>query len=173
MRSLTATESRLLGIFLGAIVIVATLVLLSVGKRLRTGMDRELAELKVQKIEAEAWRQERPLWEERSAWLAANQPKYPSEGNPSSALLQKVQDSAAANGLTILEQSLAEPAPGAAFREVAVRVKVGATLEQLTRWLVELQQPAQFQAVTSFAIRSDKEPPKIICDAQIARWYAP
>jgi len=173
MRRLSATESRLLGLLLGAGVIVGSLVLISVGKRLHAGMDRELAELRASKVEADVWRQERPLWQERAAWLTANQPKYPVEGNPSSALLQKIQETASAHGLAILEQSLAEPSSGSGYREVAVRVKVGATLEQLTRWLVELQQPALFQAVTSFSIRSDKEPPKIICDAQIARWYAP
>jgi len=173
MRPLTPAETRLLALLLGTLGIAGSLVLLSIGKRLHAGMDRELLELRNAKIEAEAWRDERPLWEERAAWLEANQPKFPTDGNPSSALIQKVQDSASAHGLALLEQSIAEPANTPHYREVAVRVKVQATLEQLTRWLVELQQPKQFQAVTAFAIRSDKEPPKVVCEVQIARWYAP
>jgi Tfp pilus assembly protein PilO len=173
MRPLNSNEKRLLALFALAILVMANLIGLSYYKRMTTGMQLEQAELNALKMEATVWGSEVELWAARKAWLDENQPRQPLDGTANSALLEMIQQTASAQNVTIMDQSLPEPVDTQFYKEVSVRLRVSATLEQLTRWLAEIQAPESFQAITSFNIRSDKEPPKIICDLQIARWYAP
>lgn len=173
MRPLNANEQRLLALFLGAMFIIATLVGFSFFKKLNASSARQLADLKNQKFEASFWIDEHDLWLQRRVWLDEKQPVQPSGGAANSALLEYLQKSAAARNITILDQSLPEPTDSPYFREVSVKLRVNGKLDSLTPWLAEIQAPDLFQAITSFNIRSDKEPPAVICDLQIARWYAP
>jgi hypothetical protein len=45
-------------------------------------------------------------------------------------------------------------------------------MEQLVKWLSEIQQPEAFRAVKQLRIKSG-EPPEVIADVEVARWYRP
>lgn len=173
MRALTPSESRLLN-FLGVVVVLLAIVF-SVVYYLRT---REAIELRIQTLqdelaESEIWLEERDLWERRREWVRAEMPTLPGDGSAASSLLQDMQDSASANGLEIASQSLTEPVDSSLFTEYSVRLKVQGTLEQLVKWLADVQSPDNFHAITAFNLKSDKEPPAVVCELQITRYYQP
>ena len=47
----------------------------------------------------------------------------------------------------VLEQGFAEPEPNPLYQEISVKLKISGTLEAITRWLVEIQQPANFVVI--------------------------
>jgi hypothetical protein len=54
-----------------------------------------------------------------------------------------------------------------------VRLKLTGTLEDVVRWLVDVQQPDKFQAVTTFSLKSQEKPPAVDLELEVARWYSP
>lgn len=173
MRNLTRSEKRLLAAFLGTLFVLANLFGITALVRARQALEEETPKLRGELIDSEAWLAEKDLWLDRKQWLDAKEPRLEAAGEASASLLESLQASARRQKITILEQEFPEPARQADYQEISVKLKVSATLESLTRWLVELQQPELFQAVTTFSLKSDAEPPRVICNLQIARWYAP
>jgi len=92
---------------------------------------------------------------------------------PQSELLQSLTSSAQNHKLTIQEQSFADAKSTANYQAVAVRLKLTGTLEDVVRWLVEVQQPEKFQAVTNFSLKSQEKPPAVDLELEVARWYSP
>jgi hypothetical protein len=56
---------------------------------------------------------------------------------------------------------------------VGVKLKLSGNLENVVKWLAELQQPEKFQAVTNFSLKSEEQPPKVSLELDVARWYSP
>lgn len=171
MRQLTASEWRLvklLGIVL--LVITATFGIVTY-KRMITSLRAEITNLEARKSEADFWMQEKPVWDERRAWMLANMPALPPDGSAASSFLSEIQQSAQSSGLSIASQSLLEPVPGQDFEKIGLRLRVGGKLEQLVRWLTTLQQPEKFQEVSSLNLKSDTEPPAVVCELQVSRFY--
>ena len=92
---------------------------------------------------------------------------------PQSEFLETLTKSAAANQLQIQEQSFSESKSTPYYRSVAVRLKLSGSLQNVVKWLVQVQQPEAFQAVTSLSLKSAEEPPTVNLELEIARWYAP
>jgi hypothetical protein len=88
-------------------------------------------------------------------------------------LLESLTTSAKAKKLEIQEQSFGENKLTPNYQSVAVRLKIAGSLENVTKWLVQIQQPELFEAVTSFSLKSANEPPTVNLELEIARWYAP
>jgi hypothetical protein len=64
----------------------------------------------------------------------------------------------------------------ASFLPARARDFVGAwsgALQNVIKWLVQIQQPELFQAITSFSLKSANEPPTVTLELEVARWYAP
>jgi hypothetical protein len=51
-------------------------------------------------------------------------------------------------------------------------LKLTGSLQNVVKWLVQVQQPEAFQAVTSLSLKSAEEPPTVNLELEIARWYA-
>jgi hypothetical protein len=47
------------------------------------------------------------------------------------------------------------------------------SLQDVIKWLVQIQQPELFQAITNFSLKSANEPPTVSLELEVARWYAP
>ncbi len=173
MRQLTPNEKRLSWVLAASVFIIVNLVGISFYMGRARAMQAEIAALRNQRTEAEVWMADREFWEARAAWLKEHQPPRPSGSDASSELLQEIQRSTNAAGLTILTQSLQDPNPQPGYYEVAIRLQLSGSLESLVKWLAQLQKPTAFYAIPSFNLKSDKEPPNVICDLVVARWHAP
>jgi hypothetical protein len=131
--------------------------------------------LRDEQREADSWLAEKDTWRQRKEWLDKTQPVLKSSGEASAELLETLTASAARHSITIVEQGFAEPDAEhkTAYQEVAVKLKMSGSLEAITRWLVEIQQPAKFQAVPTFSMKIDSDPTKIVCELTVDRYYAP
>ncbi len=173
-RPLSKGEFQKLLLFLALLFVVGNLFLAGFARRRFEDNAGRLAKLRADRAYAQAWLQDRDLWERRAAWLAKNQPKVQDMGQANVALLESLQKLAGQNNLVIAEQNLKDPATAPYYREVSVQLHLSGTLESLCRWMAQVQQPEAFQAATNFSLKSDgDDTTKVRCDLTVARWYAP
>ncbi len=171
MRKLTANEIRLVKLLGAVLILIAAAFGIVSYKRAVASLKTELAALEVRKSEADFWMDEKPLWDERRSWMLQSMPVLPPDGSAASSFLGEIQQTAQSSGLTITSQSLLEPISEQDFEKIGLRIRVTGTLEQLVRWLVLIQQPEKFQEVSTFNLKSDKEPPAVVCELQVSRFY--
>ncbi len=172
MRQVTNREQRLLLIFTVLLFLVLNLFGFSLLSKNRQTLERTVRKLDLERQEARVWMAQKDLWLKRKEWMDHKQPKPDPSGQDSAQLLEFLQQGARQNKITITDQKLLEPRTEAEYREASVRIEVRGSLEPVVRWLAGLQAPERFQAITSLTLKSDAEPPKVICNLTIARWYA-
>lgn len=173
MRKLTNSERRLLWILGGSLFVIANFYGVSYLLDREADLSSKLSELESTIKSNQIWLHEKDFWLARKRWLEAKQPKIGKSEVPQSELLEALTKSATADQLQIQEQSFGEPKTTPHYRSVAVRLKLTGTLQNVIKWLVEMQQPEGFQAVTSFSLKSAQEPPTVTLELEVARWYAP
>jgi hypothetical protein len=166
-------EKRLL-IFLGlAVFVMGTFYLVSYLLDIESGLALKIRGLEASANTDQVWLREKQFWLDRKKWIDQKQPKVAPGGVPQSELLQSLTASAQNHNLTIQEQSFADAKSTANYQAVAVRLKLTGTLEDVVRWLVDVQQPEKFQAVTTFSLKSQEKPPAVDLELEVARWYSP
>lgn len=173
MRPLTASEKRLSIILAIALFLMVNLIVLSFSIRSWQTAKRQITSLQATKVEQDSWLAQKDFWMERNEWLKTHQPAPPASGVGASELLQQIQQSAKSANVRILDQKLPDPTITPDYQEYSVQLRVSGSLEALTKWLTTLQTPEAFIAIPSFDLISDKEPPQVICDLTIAKWYKP
>ena len=173
LRKLTKSEKRLSTILIVAVFAMANFYGLGYLFDLLSTSSREVSELQSQEHSNEIWLRERDLWLGRKRWIEASQPRSRPNQVPQSELLESLTTSAKANQLEIQEQSFAENKSTPNYQSVAVRLKLAGALQNVIKWLVQIQQPELFQAITNFSLKSANEPPTVNLELEIARWYAP
>ena len=173
MRSLTKSERRLSAILSLSIFVMVNFYGISYLLDEHSGLAQKISELQGQQRSDELWLRERGLWLARKQWLDSRQPHFPTGAAAQSELLESLTRAAKDHALTIEEQSFGETKSTADYRSVAVRLKLSGKLEDVVKWLVAVQQPEQFQAVTNFALKSTDAPPNVNLELEVARWYAP
>jgi hypothetical protein len=166
-------EKRLF-IFLGvALLVMGTFYLVSYLLDIESGLALKIRGLEANANTDQVWLREKQFWLDRKKWIDQKQPKVAPGGVPQSELLQSLTASAQNHKLTIQEQSFADAKSTANYQAVAVRLKLTGTLEDVVRWLVDVQQPDKFQAVTTFSLKSQEKPPAVDLELEVARWYSP
>jgi Tfp pilus assembly protein PilO len=140
---------------------------------LHASLSKDLADLRSEDHTNQIWLKERNLWLNRKQWIETTQPRIRSNQVPQSELLQSLTSTASADHLEIQEQSFGENKSTPSYQSVSVRLKLSGSLQDVIRWLVQIQQPELFQAVTSFSLKSANEPPSVSLELEVARWYAP
>ena len=173
LRKLTKSEKRLSIILVLAIFAMANFYGLGYLFDLLSASSREVSELQSQEHSNEIWLKEKDLWLDRKRWIEASQPRIRPNQVPQSELLESLTTSAKANQLEIQEQSFGENKSTPNYQSVAVRLKLAGALQNVIKWLVQIQQPELFQAITNFSLKSANEPPTVTLELEIARWYAP
>jgi hypothetical protein len=173
LRKLTKSEKRLSTILVVALFAMANFYGLSYLFDLMSVSFREVSDLRSQVHSNEIWLKEKDLWLNRKQWITATQPRIRPDQVPQSVLLESVTTSAKADQLEIQEQSFGENLSTPNYQSVAVRLKLSGPLQNVIKWLVQVQQPGLFQAITSFSLKSANEPPTVSLELEIARWYAP
>ena len=173
LRKLTKSEKRLSIILIIALFATGNFYGLSYLYDLMTGFAQDVADLRNQENSNNIWLREKDLWLNRKQWTDATQPRIRPDQVPQSELLESVTTSAKANQLEIQEQSFGENLSTPNYQSVAVRLKLSGALQNVIKWLAQVQQPQLFQAITSFSLKSANEPPTVTLELEIARWYAP
>jgi hypothetical protein len=173
MKPLNKNERRLVAVLGLVVFVMGNLWGQQFLKQKQSAFKSQLADLKVEDQESKQWLADQTLWIGRKQWLDEHQPKATTQGEINSALLEFLQSSARKQNITITEQSLTETPPQSFSQQATVNLKIGGSLESILKWLAEVQQPDKFQAVPSFKLLCDTEPPKMKCEMQVARFYAP
>lgn len=173
LRRLTKSEKRLLTIFGLALFAMANFYGVSYLLDTEGALTQQLSELQATEKTSQIWLREKQFWLARKQWIDRQQPRVASGQVPQSELLQALTASAQANQLVIQEQSFAELKNTANYQSVAVKLKLSGNLENVVKWLADLQQPEKFQAVTNLSLKSEEQPPKVNLELEVARWYSP
>jgi hypothetical protein len=173
LRKWTKGEKRLLILFGLAIFLMGTFYLVSYLLDIESGLALKIRGLEANANTDQSWLREKQFWLDRKQWIDQKQPRVATGAVPQSELLQSLTSSAQSHKLTIQEQSFADAKSTANYQAVAVRLKLTGALEDVIRWLVEVQQPEKFQAVTNFSLKSQEKPPAVDLELEVARWYSP
>jgi hypothetical protein len=171
MRQLTSREKRL-AIFLGlAVFVVVNLIGLVVLKRQRVALENQLSDLESRAMVHEVLLGQKREWLKKEAWMSEHQPVYSSPGDAMTDLVEDLSAGSNRSGLDMTPPRLDEVESFPTHNEVSATVEVSGSLRSVVGWLAQLQQPEKFQAVTSFSLASDKEPPNVKADLRVARWF--
>jgi hypothetical protein len=173
LRKLTKSEKRLSVLLMIAVFVMGNFYGLGYLLDLQSTISQKVSDLQGQVHGDEIWLKEKDLWLERKRWIDAAQPRIRPNQVPQSELLESLTTSAKANQLEIQEESFGENKSTPNYKSVAVRFKLGGALQNVIKWLVQIQQPELFQAITSFSLKSANEPPTVSLELEVARWYAP
>jgi hypothetical protein len=173
LRKLTKTEKRLSGLLIVAAFVMANFYGLGYLFDSLGTLTQEVSDLRNRAHSDDIWLKEKDLWLGRKRWIDGAQPRMRGNQVPQSALLESLTKSARDDQLDIQEQSFAEAISTPSYQSVAVRLKLGGALQNVIKWLVQIQQPELFQAITGFSLKSANEPPTVTLELEVARWYAP
>jgi hypothetical protein len=174
LRALTSKEKRLLVGLLGALFVLANVIGLQALLNRQRDLRASIAQLQ-QEIEfGRGLLAEKDYWDERAAWLAENQPTDDtSTTQDDEKFYDFVESSARESGLEFAAGTPGAAVSQGAYVQINYAAKVKGKLEALVKWLNLLQQPKEFRAIRQISIKSDAEPPGIVCDIDVARWYRP
>lgn len=115
----------------------------------------------------------RDLWMERSQLMEAHPVPQLAPASAGAEFLQSLQQVASSKGVRILDQSFGQPGKANEYETVSVRLKTAGTMEAMARWLFEIQKEGSYRALPEMTLRSDKEPPNVLCDLQIVQYFTP
>ncbi len=170
MRMLSRHEKKLM-LFFGLAVFAGIHLL---GLKLFLSFDQANRRNLLQKTddlaEAKGWMEKKVEWEEKAEWLEKNLKTVPAD-NPAPALQKKSQSTAAKAGLKIEEQNLQAPRIGVSCTIYSNRMRLTGSLEQFTRWIVDLYQPESGVALTMLNLKLSAEPPKMTGEAEVGQFF--
>lgn len=116
--------------------------------------------------------QEESYWQECARWLDQALPKAPSELEANQALLGSLQESAAAQGVSITKTQIDNVEKNPLVQQYGVTLAVKGELPNVFRWIHAQQSPESFCVVPMLRIASTKEQSsEILAQVQFWRWY--
>jgi hypothetical protein len=118
---------------------------------------------------------ERPMWEQREAWLQAKQPKLASSDDVAGGqLLDAVKELAKKNAVQVVTQSLRLPAHLPEYSSISVELETTSTWPSVIGFLRDLQGPEQFIVLEGANLKiDDKDATQMRGSFKIAKWFAP
>ncbi len=129
------------------------------------------AELRADEAEARVDLQESDLWAQRQAWIHDHEPSVSDEGQDHAALLEYVKKGADTNKLEVQDQSLKDIQHGVAGTRMDVSIRVKGAMQDICKWMTDLQKPDQFYAITGFSLKADEDQKSMVCSLQISRYF--
>lgn len=173
MRALTAKEKKLLAGLLAALFVLLNAVGLQALLNRQRALQGSIAGLRSRLEEGRALLMDRDYWQERAAWLDARQPSDDTTTTDDDAKFYEFVETSAKNaGLAYTRRDAGTQEAGDAYAEVFDSSQVKGDMESLVKWLDGLQQPEAFRVVKQLSIKSG-EPPEVIAEVEVARWYKP
>lgn len=166
-------ERRLLASMLAILFVAGNAVGFAQLRRFHTTLRKEEQSLRTREEEAKTWLAQADLWTARAGWIKANQPSLDEVEQANPRLLNALKSAAAKQGVDITNESFLEPVNHPHYYAARVRLTCAAPLEPLARWLADLQQPDQFHQISSFSLKSDKDPSRLVCTLEVSKLYRP
>ncbi len=173
-RTLTSSERRLF--FMCAVVVLSVVAFfLSRDHRTRlAGARQKIEDYQSRFGAAVAAAGDAPFWRERQAWLDANLPSLPDEGQAHSAFLEDLERAARERGLTITSPVLLKPEAGPNHRELPISMQVAGPDAAVFRWLADLQTPEKPHLIKHLVVASTSAtPPRLTSNITVARLFKP
>ena len=171
MRPLATNEKRLFLLLCGAVFIALNMLGLRSFVQARTGLrnavikakaefsaDRELLDLGVTLRPGHDWIEKHPM------------PSLPAD-EASAGLLKLERDEAEKAGLKVLEENLLPAEEGNFGSSVSVAAKLSGPFPGVVRMLFALQTPTEWISVEKLALRSDSEPPNVVAELELKRYF--
>lgn len=119
---------------------------------------------------------DRPLWEQRDAWVKSNLQRLENPDAEGVKLLEEVKDIARKHSVLVTPPSRALDITLRKPEYAAVRVNLEATSgwENLIDFLAEMQGPGKFVVFENLNLKKDaKDLTKMHAKLKVAKWYAP
>ena len=132
---------------------------------------KKTAELQAQVTAAETWVARRDYWNERREWLEKTEPSLRAARADSATQLEHLQKAAREEGLTLGEVQLLQLPAAEFYQPIGARLTISGPWSGFVRFISGLQNPALFNVIPRFSIRSDDPPPNIRCELEIQRWF--
>lgn len=117
--------------------------------------------------------EKKDLWLERQKFLSEKQPIAQEPDLASAALIDSIQKTAESHQLKISDIA---PQPVLSLPhafQTSATVKLSGKFENVVLWLYQLQRPENFTVLIRSSIKSDPNPPQVLGEFEIARWYQP
>lgn len=138
----------------------------------QSSMESTYKQLHVEQSEAKVELLETDKWAQRMAWIRDHEPALGEEGATKADVLNYVKQKAVDHNLAILDQALVDRvAHGPAGAKVGVTFKVKGSMENLVKWVADLQKPGSFYAISSFSINADQDQKSMVCSLQLVRYF--
>lgn len=128
-------------------------------------------ELKAQLTAAEGWVAKKNYWAEHKQWLDETEPVLNAAREESATQLEQLQAAAKANGLAISDIQLLQLDETEFYQPVGARLTISGPWPGVVKFIAGLQNPALFDVIPRFSMRSDQEPPNVRCELEIQRWF--
>jgi hypothetical protein len=168
-----SSERLLLTSFLVLLLLGGAFILWDLYRDRKDLLVAERAQLELDLVEIETLLEDEEMWTARAAMLAESQPAFTTRADIDNAIFEDAQSGEAAN-VTTSEIKLIEAVTTPQYVQAGVTLKAEGTLEDVFRWLHQLQSPDTFRVVRRFkAVPHPEEDEEIQCDLELLRWYAP
>ncbi len=173
MRPLQNNEKRLAAVF--GLLMIAYLHWWGYGEwqSLNRSVQQKEIDLIAEKNAATIILEKKELWLERQKFLSEKQPTAKEPDLASANLIDTIQKSAEAHQLKITEIALQSTQSLPHAFQTSATVKLTGKFENIVQWLYQLQGPENFTILIRSSIKSDPNPPQVLAEFEIARWYQP
>ena len=171
MRLQTNNEKTLLVVLVVVVFLIGSYLGYGWLVKEQTTLDRTYASLRADEAVAKVDLLQTDTWTKIKAWTHDHQPPMGDEGDAKSQVLEDALKGARSNKLEIVNQSLNDVEHGGAGTRVYVTVKVKGSMQDLCKWLTDLEKPEQFYAISSFTLNADQDQKSMDCEVQIARYF--
>lgn len=158
-------------IFGAMIFLIGNLVLVRWYSTTRQGLSDRIVQLEQAASEYRLLLDEAPRWQARQQWIEAH-PLEDHRGSESdSRFAEQMQQAVTQNGLVIDSQQLHDSAFEDGLVEAQLEFTVKGRLEQVVRWLNQIQQPGNHLVVQAFTLRRLDEGDAMVVRIRIGKIF--
>lgn len=139
--------------------------------KLRTELARNTASIATMRRQLA----EKPMWDQREAWLQAKQPKITTSDDVAGGqLLERVKEVAKKNAVQVSSQAIRPTVLSPDYSSISVDLETTSTWPSLIGFMRELQGPEQFIVLEGANLKiDDKDATQMRGTFKIAQWFAP
>jgi hypothetical protein len=174
---LSSREKRLLGLCVGVLGLMATMILANAFMQRRGTALATVARLESELKDNATWLSDQAYWQEHADWLAQTMPTTESLGRAQGQLLEEIQNAALDLQIQVERQTLLEPVNQPNYREVSINVRLFGDQTVMLQWFATMQSPEKFQYIKNMEFEIDTRArtpkPQARCDLTLARWFKP
>ena len=171
MQRATKSEKFLLSIL--GLVILAGLIFFGskmLNQRQRIA-DLERATLRADNAEATVELQDELRWQKRAQWIRDHEPIMGEEGDARAQMQSFLVKGARDFHLEVQDRNLGAVRHNVAGVKIQSEMRVKGTMEDICRWLANLQKPESFYAVDLFSLKADQDEKSMVCSLNISRYF--